>query len=624
MQPHADLAAALALHQAGSWREAEQCYRAILRHRPRDAEALHLLGLLAHQSGQDETAAAMIGQAIGIAPRMATYHANLGVVLLRMRRAAEAVTALRAALRLRPADFGSQANLGVALSALGDHDGAIKAAGAALRLRPGDPATLCNRGHSLAALGQCEQALAAFDAALRVDPQSYTAQLARGNALLSMGSVAEAIAAFDAAIAHAQGDTRAAQARIVALNYLPGATMRVIGDTARRLAQKRPDPHPPPGAAPFRDLDRTADRALRIGYVSADFRNHPVGYFLRGVLASRDRADSTVICYDNGVDADPMTAALRAAADAWRPIAALDDDQAAAAVRADRIDILVDLAGHTRGNRLGVFARRAAPVQAAWLGYFGTTGLPAMDVVIADRHVAPPAAEAFFSERVVRLPDSYLCFSPPEAAGPVAPLPAGMDRPVTFGCFNNRAKLAPAVLALWARVLAAVPRSRLLLKSAQYADKAVRRDIARALAEQGVPPERVLFEPASPIAMLFAAYGRVDIALDPFPFAGGATTAQALWMGVPVVSLVGETWPGRQGASLLAAAGFPHWAVADADAYVALARNLAADRAGLAVLRGGLRDAVAASSLCQAGRFAQHLHQAYRDMWRDYLRNAAT
>jgi predicted O-linked N-acetylglucosamine transferase (SPINDLY family) len=619
MQPGADIAAPLALHREGRLAEAECGYRTLLRQRPRDAEALHLLGLLIHQRGDDAAAAALIRQAIGIAPRMATYHANLGIVLLRLRRADEAVSALRTALRLHPADFASQANLGVALGACGDHDGAVKAAGAALRLRPGDPATLCNRGHALAASGQIAQALAAFDAALQADPRGYAARIARGTTLLSMGRVPQALAAFDAAIACDGGDERARQARIVALNYLPGATMRMIGETARRLAHPANLPQP----APFAGLDRRADRVLRIGYVSADFRNHPVGYFLRGVLAARDRTASTVICYDNGTDPDAMTAALRTTVDDWRPIAGRDDDQVAAAIRADRIDILVDLAGHTKGNRLGVFARRAAPVQAAWLGYFGTTGLAAMDAVIADRHVLPPADEATVSERVIRLPDSYLCFSPPEAAGPVMPLPAGMDRPITFGCFNNRAKLAPPVLALWARVLAAVPRSRLLLKSAQYTDKTIRQEIAQSFAALGIPSGRVAFEPASPLAALFDAYGRVDIALDTVPFAGGATTAQALWMGVPVVSLVGDTWPGRQGASLLSAAGFAHWAAADADGYVAIAQGLAADRPRLATLRAGLRTAIAASPLCQADRFDLHLQSAWLQLWHAYLAESA-
>ena len=444
-------------------------------------------------------------------------------------------------------------------------------------------------------------------------------RLSQATLLLAMGRTPEALAAFEAAIPLCPGDLRARQGRILAMHYLPGATMQDISSTARRLAPAVVAP----SLASLTGLDRSPDRPLRIGYVSGDFRNHPVGYFLHSVLAARDKAAAVVCCYSSTEVQDPMTARLKREVDHWRPIFGLDDEQAVQTIRADGIDILVDLAGHTNSNRLGVFARRGAPVQAAWLGYFGTTGLTSMDFVIADRHVLLPADEPSFTERVVRLPDSYLCFSPPAEAGAVAPLPAGLDQPITFGCFNSRTKLNPEVLALWARVLAAVPGSRLLLKAAQYRDKAIRREITQHFAASGIRAERILFEPASPIAAMFEAYGRVDIALDPFPFAGGATTAQALWMGVPVISLVGETWPGRQGASLLSAAGFPDWAVTDADSYVALAQRLATDRAALIALRGGLRAAVANSPLCRADRFARHLEAAYRNMWRSYLRSAA-
>jgi protein O-GlcNAc transferase len=578
----------------------------------RDADFLHRRGLLAHQNGDYQTAEDLIRQAIAIAPRSAPCHASLGVVLLGMRRAQDAAAALRTAIRLQSADPAAHAWLSAALAAMGDYDGAAKAAGATLRLRPGDPAALHMRGVCLQKAGQLEPALAALDAAVLADPASYTAQLSRAALLLAMGRTEAAAAAFEAAIPLSPADLRARQGRILAMNYLPGATTRQIGDIARRLAPAAPTPVPFP-------VDRSPNRTLRIGYLSGDFRNHPVGYFLHGVLAARNRAEAELFCYSSTEMEDAMTARLRREVDHWRPIFGLDDDCAVQAIRADRIDILVDLAGHTNSNRLGVFARRAAPVQAAWLGYFGTTGLAAMDFVIADRHVLPPEDEPDFSERVVGLPDSYLCFSPPEQAGAVAKPPAGLTQPITFGCFNSRTKLNPAVFALWSRVLAAVPRSRLLLKAAQYADKTIRREIAQAFAALGTSPERILFEPASPIAAMFEAYGRVDIALDPFPFAGGATTAQALWMGVPVVSLIGDTWPGRQGASLLSAAGFADWAVADPDAYVALAQRLATDRPGLIALRRDLRAAVAASPLCRADRFAGHLEAAYRDIWRTHL-----
>jgi predicted O-linked N-acetylglucosamine transferase (SPINDLY family) len=581
----------------------------------KDADALHRRGLLAQQQGDLRAAAGLIRQAIAAGPRTALFHATLGTVLLGLQRAQDAAAALRTAIRLQPNDATAYAYLAAALAALGDYEGAAKAAGATLRLSPGDPSALHMRGLCLEKAGQYAQALVALDQAIAAAPASYTAHLSRAALLLVMGRTQQALDAFEAAIPLSLGDLRARQCRILAMNYLPGATMQDIGDTARRLAPPAPRGTPDP----FPNLDRSPDRRLRIGYVSGDFRNHPVSYFLEGVLQARNKADTTVFCYSSTAVEDAMTARLRATADHWRPIAGLDDEQAVRTIRSDGIDILVDLAGHTNSNRLSVFAGRTAPVQAAWLGYFGTTGLATMDVLIADRHVLPPADEPAFTERVVRLPDSYLCFSPPAEAGPVAPLPAGLAQPVTFGCFNSRTKLNPAVLALWGRVLAAVPGSRLLLKAAQYADKTIRREITQAFVTSGIASERILFEPATPIAAMFKAYGRVDIALDPFPFAGGATTAQALWMGVPVISLVGQTWPNRQGASLLSAAGFPGWAVPDADSYVALAQRLATDRAGLIALRRDLRETVAASPLCQADRFARNLDTAFREIWRTWL-----
>ncbi|HEX3575147.1 MAG TPA: tetratricopeptide repeat protein [Rhodopila sp.] len=616
-QTGTDVAAALEHQIAGRLQEAECGYRAILRQQPRHAATLHQLGLVAHQSGDNQTAAALIRQAIGIAPRTAAFHSSLGVILLGLRSAREAAAALRTATRLQPADPVAHAYLSAALAALGDYDGAAKAAGATLRLRPGDPAALHMRGVCLEKARQYEPALAALNDAVRADPASYAAVLSRAALLLAMGRTPGALAGFEAAISLCPGDLRARQGRILAMNYLPGATMHDIGCTARQLAPASPSPVSFPG------LDRSPDRKLRIGYVSGDFRSHPVGYFLQNVLAARDRSEAVVTCYSSTDVEDAMTARLKQDVDHWRPIVGLDDAQAVQAIRSDGIDILVDLAGHTNSNRLGVFAHRAAPVQAAWLGYFGTTGLGSMDFVIADRHVLPPEDEPTFTERVVRLPDSYLCFSPPVEAGPVAPLPAGRDGPITFGCFNARAKLNAGVLALWSRVLHAVPRSRLFLKAAQYADKMIRREITQAFSASGISAERIVFEPASPMAEMFEAYGRVDIALDPFPFAGGATTAQALWMGVPVISLVGETWPGRQGASLLGAAGFPEWAVASPDAYVALAQRMATHRPGLMTLRAGLRDTVADSSLCRADRFARHLEAVYRNIWRTYLQAGA-
>lgn len=608
--------AACASQTAAEGRLAATRFRKALRVNPRDAAAANELGVLAHRAGADEAARELFRQAIAFAPGHADYHSNLGIVLIRLRRFAEAEAAVRAAIRLQPGNFTAQANLGVALSELGRNDDAIAAYDAALRLQPGDPAVMCNRGAALQAECRYGEALASFEASLRGNPDDGNTQLALSNLLLILGRPGEAMAAFDAAIGERPAALPARQTRILSMNYLPGVGMADIGAVARRLAPQPAGPayRPAPG------FDRDPERRLRVGYVSADFYAHPVGFFLESVLAATDRAQTELVCYDNSFRAaDAVTARLRLGADIWRPIAPLSDAAATDLIRADRIDILVDLSGHTGGNRLGVFANRAAPVQVAWLGYFGTTGVAAMDYILADRFVAPPGEEADFSETVIRLPDSYLCFTPPTEAGPVAPLPAGADGPITFGSFNNSAKLNPGVIALWSAVLASVPHARLLLKAVQYKNETMRREAAAAFAAHGIDAGRLLFEPAGSLAQMFAAYGQVDIALDPFPFAGGATTAMALWMGVPVVSLAAATWPGRQGASLLNAAGFPQLVAATPDSYVATARALAGDRAGLAAFRALLRPQMAASPLCDADRFARNLAAAFRDMWRQSL-----
>ena len=592
---------------------ARQC-RDALHADPRNADALHRLGMLAHLAGANDAAHRLIARSLVLAPRRCDFHTNLGIVLLGLRRFAEAEAEFRAAIRIQPDNFPARANLGVALKALDRNEEAIKAHGAALRLKPDDPVTLCNRALAFQAAWRYDEARTALVTSLRSSPHDANTHRALGDLLRLIGHPAEALTELDAAIRLRPEDAAIRQSRVMTMNYVPNADMASIGAAARAVA-------PAASGARF-DLtgyDRDTERCLRVGYVSGDFKNHPVGYFLESTLAAMDRTQCEVFCYNNGAGDDAMTTRLKALADGWRDIAGVADSDVTRLIRADCIDILVDLSGHTLGSRHGVFAQIAAPVQAAWLGYFGTTGLAAMDFIIADRHVAPPGEEAHFSERVVRLPDSYVCFTPPMQAGPVAPLPAGADGPITFGCFNNFAKLNPAVIALWARVLAAVPCSRLFLKAAQYQDKGIRRAVTADFAAHGIGPERLLFEPVTPLAEMFAAYGRVDIALDPFPFGGGATTALALWMGVPVISFAGKTWTGRQGVSLLTAAGFPELVAQTPDAYVATARVLAQNRDGLAAFRLLLRDRMAASPLCQADRFARHLADAFRFMWRHQM-----
>jgi predicted O-linked N-acetylglucosamine transferase (SPINDLY family) len=375
-------------------------------------------------------------------------------------------------------------------------------------------------------------------------------------------------------------------------------------------------------AAPFPNPP-LPERRLRVGYVSNDFYSHPVAYFLERVLTAHDHSAVEVFCYANNGRTDGLTDRLRAAADHWRSITQIGDAEGAALIRQDGIDVLIDLSGHTGGNRLTLFARRAAPVQVSWLGYFGTTGVPAMDYILADHHVVPPGEEEFFTEAVRRLPLSYHCFAPPADDVAIGPPPSQASGAITFGSFNNSIKITPAAVALWAEVLRAVPGSHLLLKSRQFADAGVCGTLSDQFAAQGIDPARLQMEGSSPRTDYLAAYNRIDIALDPLPFGGGTITAECLWMGVPVITLRGDRWTGRISTSFLSTIGLGEELVADSpDTYVSKAAALAADPARLADLRAGLRRRLENSPLCDGPAFTRALEQAYREMWRNWCRKA--
>jgi protein O-GlcNAc transferase len=376
----------------------------------------------------------------------------------------------------------------------------------------------------------------------------------------------------------------------------------------------RPSPPPPP--PPPHDNAPLPDRRLRVGYVSADLGRHPVGYFLAPVLAAHDRAGFAIHCYSARTAEDDITARCKAASESWQIVAGLDDAALAERIRADGIDILVDLAGHTGDNRLRCFALKPAPVQVTWLGYPGTTGLREIDYRLTDAIVDPVgAADALSSEILVRLPNGFLCYTPPAGFDPAAP-PASTAGGITFGSFNNLAKFDAEAAALWARILHRVPGSRLLLKSLQTADPPSWRRYLALFAAHGIAADRVVALPWLPSAAdNLAAYGQLDIALDPFPYNGTTTSCDALWMGVPVVTLAGNRHAGRVGASIVRRLGMAELIAATPDDYVEIAVRLAADPGRLAALRGELRERFRASPLHDSRGLARDIEAAYRTMW---------
>jgi predicted O-linked N-acetylglucosamine transferase (SPINDLY family) len=373
-----------------------------------------------------------------------------------------------------------------------------------------------------------------------------------------------------------------------------------------------------PAEPKFR-CDRSAGRRLRVGYVSADFRQHAVAWFAEPLLAAHDRTCVELYCYAEVASPDTTTERFRALADHWRSTVGVSDASLADMIRDDGIDVLVDLTGHTAGNRMLVFARKPAPVQViSPLGHGYTSGLPTMDGFLADSSLVPPGAEALFSERIMRLPRIPLAYAPPDEMPPVGPLPAAENSHVSFGYFGRPERLNDDVVAAWSRILHAVPGSRLVLNSAPYREEAFRELVADRFVAQGIERDRLELIATAPQPRTWAAYGDIDIALDPFPHNAGTTTIEALWLGVPVVSLAGRPSVGRFGAMILHAVGMDEWVSDTVDEYVARAVAAAADLNALAQLRAGLRSRVAQSPLCDAAGLARSVEAAYREFWDEW------
>lgn len=593
-------------------------YQRALELRPDFVAGHYNLGIVLKESKRLEEALDAYRQALALQPGFADAHYNLGLALFELGRLQESEASYRAALKLQPQYVEALSNLGVVLSRQRRFEESLAVNQQAVGLQPNLAKVHNNQGNVLKELlryGEAEQALRR---ALQLEPDSAETCLNMGNLLKEVGRLDEAQAQYQRAVNLDPDDMEVFSNLLMTANYLPQSSVgellalsRSYGDAVQRLAK------------PYTEWSNTpeAGRLIRVGLVSGDLCQHPVGFFLDSVLpALTAHASGRVELYGYATQAesDAFTRRIQACCAGWRVVMGLSDQATAEQIRADGIDILIDLAGHTAHNRLPVFAWKPAPVQVSWLGYFATTGVAAIDHLIADPWTLPDSLDSSFTEHIWRLPETRLCFTPPEADVPVSVLPAFSAGHVTFGCFNNLIKVNDEVLSLWAQVLQAVPDSKLLLKALQLGSEAVRKQVNARFAQHGIDASRLMLEGASERASYLAAYHRVDIGLDPFPFTGGTTTVESLWMGVPVLTLAGNSMIARQGVGLMANAGLPDWVATDTADYIAKAVAHAADKAVLAALRAGLRQQVLGSPVFDAPRFAMHLETALRGMWQQW------
>jgi predicted O-linked N-acetylglucosamine transferase (SPINDLY family) len=589
--------------QAGDLARAEALYRQALRLMPDQPQLCELLGSVMGQTGRPADAARLLNAAIEGGHDTAEVHFNLGEARRALREFPAAAAAFRAAITRRPEWAEARYRLAVTLLPLGDEAGAEKALTQAMRLDPrhAEAASALAQIH---ARGQRhEEAERLFRRVLEIDPRNAEAMTCLASIVGIAGDVDAAIAGHRKALA-LRGDLGLAWSNLLITLHNEDATtpfelfglhrkFGVLHDKARPLVR----PPRPPG------------ERLRIGYVSPDLHDHSVARFLLPVLRNHDRARVEVFLYSDAMREDSVNAGLRAQADRWVATQTMDDQRLAATIAADGIDVAIDLAGHTPQNRLLTFTLRPAPTQVTWLGYPDTTGLSQMDARITDAIADPPGpSDLMHIEKLIRLPECFLVFKAIDAPDVVA---RPSDAPVVFGSFNNVQKYSRRTLGLWASILAAVPESRLVLKGMAFANDYVRGRFTERLAKAGIDPARV--EPRAPLAKTtdhLAAYGDIDIALDTLPYNGTTTTCEALWMGVPVVTMRGDRHCARVGASLLNAVGLADLVAEDESGYVARAVALAGDHARRAHLRGALRAMMGTSPLCDARRFTAKFEEA--------------
>jgi protein O-GlcNAc transferase len=606
------------LRDVGDVGGAQDAYRTALGKQPGLAPAsVNLARLLAawatrqFRDGKAAQAEPAFREAVQLQPTFTDAHVGLGMALKDLGRPGEAIGCWQRAVALDPRNAAAHNNLGAMYRLLKRPADAVRHLREAVKLVPGDSMSTANLAHALLEQGATSEAMQLARGIVAREPQSTDGHMMLGFALAYQGEVDAALGAFleshrlkpEAAmpISNALFTSLYSDARDAA------GLLELHTTLAREIV---PAALPPLAPAAL----RAPAARLRIGYLSPDLRSHPVSTFFEPVLSHHDMEAFEVHCYSTAFVEDAVTQRLRATGAIWHACAGWTDERIAAQIRADGIDVLVDLAGHTAQNRAAVLRAKPAPVQALYIGYPGTTGLPEVDYLIADARVCPPGHERFCSERVVRLGGSFWCFRPPSDAPAPSVAPSLHNGFVTFGSFNALQKLTPSTFAMWIDLLREVPDARLVLKSLPFADAQLRETVARRFTAAGVAGERVAVLPPSLPGEFLAEYGRVDVALDPSPYNGGTTTFDALWMGVPVVTLPGERFCSRMAASVLGNLGLDELVAASASDYVAIAARLAREPARLQGLRSGLRERLAASPCCDAPRAARELEAAFRDM----------
>ncbi len=601
-------------HSLESFERSILCYRKALDLKPDYTDAFNNLANIFRKQGRLNQAAAMYQKALSLQPDDAVAHNNLGHVNRELGSVRDEIACYKKALQVDPDYAQTYLNLGNALQYQGELDQAIICYQQALQKKSDFPEACNNLGSVFIMQGRLNEASQCYQKALLMNPNYAEAYNNLGSINQNQGKFKESIFCFRKALEIKPDYVKAHSNLLYAMHYEPGISSELLFEEAKQWWRQYGIKQ-----AVTSDPVTSTEKSgrIKIGYISPDFREHSVSYFFLPFLKNHNRDSFEIFCYSEVKREDKITNRIKELCDHWRSIAWLSDRAVAGQVKDDGIDILVDLAGHTAENRLLIFAHKPAPVQVTWLGYPGTTGMPVIDYRLTDEIADPPGeADEYHSETLIRLPDGFLCYGPPDGAPGVSGLPARKNGRITFGSFNNLPKINPEVIGLWSRLMQQVPDSRLLLKSKQFADELVRQRFLDLFSGCGITAGQVTLLPrVASTAGHLALYHQVDIALDPFPYNGTTTTCEALWMGVPVITLRGDRHAGRVGASILARLGLGEMVAESQEQYIDIGAKLANDMNALENLRSGMRSRMQSSALCDGKSFARIMGNTFQSFW---------
>ena len=595
--------------------KAIECFNSVIKENPNHVLSLYNLGVVFTQTNSFASAIACLEKVKTLAPGHFEARNNLGLCYLGIREQEKARKEIMQAITIAPEYAEAHYNLGNVYKDLGNWDEALASYNKAISIKPDYAEAHNNLGNVYNDLGSWDEALASYNKAISIKPDYAGAYNNLGSVYKNLGNWVEALASYNKAISIKPDYALAHSSLLFSEQYRPGHSAKSLFELHckwdERHGQNFRLDWPIHGNVP------EPERKLRIGFVSPDLGRHPVGYFTVLLLENLSGHKIETICYSDRIG-DDLTKRIKSAANVWRDTHNVFDEDLSQIITSDEIDILIDLSGHSANNRLLVFARKPAPVQVTWAGYVGTTGLSAMDYLVSDMYSTREEEEPYYREKIIRMPDGWLCYEPPDFAPNVGPLPSNRNGSITFCSFNNPAKINEEVVSVWARILDGVVNSRLLIKYKGIDSKACIERLTAMFEAKGINQTRLVLEGPSPHAELLGRYNDVDIALDPFPYSGGLTTYEALWMGVPVITVPGETFASRHSQSHLSTIGLPELVARNRDDYVKLAVELANDGDRLTSLRANLRETMASSPICDGENFAAGFATIMREIWRNW------